>query len=1017
MRRSSSMEELRNVCPASLILCNQKEARLMRSATFCLAALGIFLTCALVPRPQAQSNDPTSAKTGRPPGLQKRVAWTSSKLTGSPEAPLPYVTERVFPNLKFDQPVTMTRAPGSDRLFVVELLGKAYSFPNEQGVAKPDLFLDLSEVPGHWRTYGMAFHPDFVKNRFVYISYVLKGGDPKGSRVARFKVNGVDPPRVDPKSETIILEWPSGGHNGGCLQFGPDGFLYISTGDGTDPNPPDRLNTGQDVSDLLASILRIDVDRPAPGKQYSVPPDNPFVKMKDARPEIWAYGLRNPWKMAFDPRTGDLWVGDVGWEMWEMIYRVERGGNYGWSIVEARQSVKPEAPRGPTPILPPTVEHLHTEARSITGGRVYHGTRLKDLAGAYVYGDYVTGKLWGVRHDGTKVTWLKALADSPLEIIDFGEDNSGELYILDHGGTINRLAPNPAPRANENFPRKLSETGLFASLKEQTPAPGVIPYSINAEPWADHALAERFFAVPGKGTLGVYEKQNLQIGHVKGAWIYPTDTVFAKTMSLELERGNPASRRRLETQILHKDRTTWRAYNYIWNDEQTDAVLGDPDGLDRTFTIKEAGGSVKQTWHFASRTECLICHTTRAGSILGFNVPQLNRDHAYGSLIAAQLRTLGHVGLFEQSLPNPLPRLPAPFDPAESLNTRARAYLHANCAHCHRRGGGGTAPFELLYELDLKKTFLIGARPSQGTFDIHAPECVAAGDPYRSVLYYRMARLGPGHMPTAGSNVIDTRGLNLIHAWIEQLPEITGRKPERAPSITKEQRDALAVLVASKSTDTAALDRLLSAPSAALYLLRAFDTGKLSDPVRASVLAAAGKHPKAEVRDLFERFLPEEQRVQRLGSVIKPAAILALTGDPARGRNAYLKSASMQCRNCHRLGNEGQEVGPDLSQISKKYSRAQLLESILEPSKNIDPAYVTYLAETTRGAVHSGLLVRKTEAEIVLKDAQGKLLTLPAREVEVLAPQQKSLMPELLLRDMTAQEVADLLEFLVNPKP
>ena len=196
--------------------------------------------------------------------------------------------------------------------------------------------------------------------------------------------------------------------------------------------------TGQDISDLLSSILRIDVDRVENGKNYAVPRDNPFVKTAGARPEVWAYGFRNPWKMSFDPKSGDLWVGDVGWEMWEYLFRVESGGNYGWSLFEGRQPVRPNDKRGPTPVLPPTVDHDHTEARSITGGRFYYGNRLKDLHGAYIYGDYVTGKFWGVRHDGKKVTWQKHLADSSLQVIDFCEgakgEGDGELYILEHGG-------------------------------------------------------------------------------------------------------------------------------------------------------------------------------------------------------------------------------------------------------------------------------------------------------------------------------------------------------------------------------------------------------------------------------------------------------------------------------------------------------------------------------------------------------------------------------------------------------
>ena len=263
----------------------------------------------------------------------------------------------------------------------------------------------------------------------------------------------------------MILTFWSGGHNGGCLGFGKDGYLYVSTGDGAEPSPPDGKLTGQDCSDLLSSILRIDVDHHDPGKTYRIPADNPFVKTPGVRPEIWAFGFRNPWKMSVDRATGDLWVGDVGWELWEMIDRVVRGGNYGWSVMEGPQPVLVESKRGPTPILPPTMAHPHSEAASITGGYVYRGRRLADLAGAYLYGDYQTGTIWGLRHDGKAVTWRGELARTPLHLVAFGETNAGELYLVDHDRThaIYRLVPNPEGRHPSDFPRRLSQTGLFNS--------------------------------------------------------------------------------------------------------------------------------------------------------------------------------------------------------------------------------------------------------------------------------------------------------------------------------------------------------------------------------------------------------------------------------------------------------------------------------------------------------------------------------------------------------------------------
>ena len=331
--------------------------------------------------------------------------------------------------------------------------------------------------------YGLAFHPKFAANRQVFLCYVAKNDDPEGTRVSRFVARAADPLVIDPSSEEVLLTFLSGGHNAGCLAFGPDGFLYISTGDAAAPTPPDPLKTGQDISDLLSSILRIDVDRRDPGKLYRIPPDNPFLKTPGARPEVWAYGFRNPWRMSFDRARGDLWVGDVGWELWELIHLVRAGSNAGWSVVEGPQPVRADVAKGPTPIVPPVVAHPHSEAASITGGYVYRGSRLAAIRGVYVYGDYQSGKVWGLRHDGARVTWRGELADTGLRIVSFGEGRDGELYLIEYERTngIYRLVPDAPAGARPAFPRKLSETGLFASTRDHAPAPGVVPYAINAE--------------------------------------------------------------------------------------------------------------------------------------------------------------------------------------------------------------------------------------------------------------------------------------------------------------------------------------------------------------------------------------------------------------------------------------------------------------------------------------------------------------------------------------------------------
>jgi uncharacterized repeat protein (TIGR03806 family) len=936
----------------------------------------------------------------------------------------------VFEQVEFKSPVEIVAVPDSDYLLVVELNGKIYVLPanpDVDAVGALHLAIDLRhEVEGLTQVYGLTFHPNFAKNRYCYVVYVQKGDDPNGTRVSRFRVEETDPPKIDAASEKILITWRSGGHNGSCLKFGPDGYLYISSGDGGPAFPPDPLVAGQDVGNLLSAVLRIDIDQPEGEKPYRIPSDNPFVGVDGARGEIWAYGFRNPWRMGFDPVGGDLWLGDVGWELWEMVDRVERGGNYGWSLVEGTQPVHRERRRGPTPILAPTVAHSHVEARSVTGGCFYYGERLPNLRGAYIYGDYVTGKIWGLRYEREKLTWHQELVDTPLAIVSFGLDHAGELYILDYStGTVHQLAQRPEAPANRSFPTRLSDTGLFASVKEHVPAPGVIPYDIIAEPWADGTVAERFVAIPGLEQFDVHTEGNAQVGNLEGEWKYPTDSVLAKTISLATVAGDPDSLRRLETQILHYDVDTWKAYSYVWNEDQTDATLADADGTHLQLTIADPQspqGTRSQTWRVAARTQCLLCHTTRGGSVYGFNVPQLNRDRNYGAVCDNQLRTLEHIGLFANPLPEQRPKLPDPFDESADIHDRARAYLHINCAHCHRRGGGGTAAFDLQFDLALEKTNLIGTRPTQGTFGIHRAQVVAPGDPYRSVLYYRMMKLGRGRMPYFGSQLIDDRGARLLHDWIAQLPPERHVKVNDAPGETPGEEHAAAPEVLDRASvspaeiDAAAVERLLTSVAGALQLLHAVDDNLVDSTIRQLVVQNGGAHSDVRIRDLFERFLPEEQRTKRLGSVIKPAEILTLAGSRERGKAVFFDAAGVTCKNCHRINGTGAVVGPDLSHIGKEQTREQLLESMLEPSKKIDPKFVTYLVEAKSGRVYTGLLESKSADEIILKSAENKTIRIRADDIELLLPQQKSLMPELLLRDMTAQQVADLLLFLRSLK-
>ena len=972
----------------------------------------VGVTCPAVP---AQEE---SAATPQP--STHREPWTATRIVGSPDPAPPYRVELAFPALKFEQPLDLSAAPGTDRLFVVEQGGRILSYENRADVAMADLVVDLKKAnPELTAVYSITFHPNFAANRKAYICYIEGNDKPDGSCVSEFLVSTAHVPTIDPATEREIIRWWSGGHNGCSLKFGPDGFLYISTGDGGAPSPPDPLMAGQDVSNLLSNILRIDVDHADEGLAYRVPSDNPFVGMPNVRPEIWAFGFRNPWRMSFDRVRGDLWVGDVGWQLWEMVYRVERGGNYGWPIMEGPQPALPESKRGPAPISPPVVSHPHSEAASVTGGFVYHGQRLPELKDVYVYGDFQSGKVWGLKHDGKQVTWQQELAQTPLQLVSFGEDHAGEIYLVDYQRSqqIYQLVPNLDDSKHVNFPRRLSETGLFSSTVNQTPSPGVKEYTINAHHWADHTTSQRWMALVGTEPVQVESDSK---------WVFPEGAVLAKTVSIEMIQGDPTSARRLETQILHREDGSWRPYTYAWNDDQSDAELVPAAGFSRLLSIKDETapeGLREQTYRFASRGECQMCHnpwvemkTTSVGiqsaSPLAVSTLQLNRSVPVDGS-QNQISALQADGWLAGEIPDAfteVARFANPYDHSADLNARVRSYLHVNCAHCHQPHAGGSAIIDLSYDVKLEEAKLLDARPGQGAFGISAARIVSPGDPIGSVLHYRIASIGSGRMPRIGSDEVDDRAVMMIRDWIAQMTP-----SETKPSATNAIAEAALWLQLESGTAAeraVAVQQLTSSTRGALELMVWLQRPKATATVRQEIVALTASHPQSEVRSLFERFVPASKRAQRLGTSVNAAELLAMESDVERGRQLFFRESSASCKTCHRVNGTGETLGPDLSGIGKKYSPAEMLTHLLEPSRFIDAKYIPYVLETKAGLVHSGLLVEQNDREVVLRNAQNKEVRVPTAEVESLVSQQKSLMPELLLRDMAPQEAADLLTYL-----
>ncbi len=970
-----------------------------RRLSLVVCALPLLLAAGIVARFVPAAAEPEPAKPVRTP-------WKASRVVGSPDPPAPFKVVRAFPNLKFEHPLLLARAPGSDRLFVGEQAGVLYSFVDKPD-AKAELFFDLrkeiktvNKLPGAKEVeavYGLTFHPDFEKNRQCFVCYTLRSKKPNepnledGTRVSRFTVTKADPPRIDPASEDIVLTFLQGGHNGGDIHFGPDRMLYISTGDAGNPNPPDPFNTGQDISDLLSSILRIDVDHKDEGKNYAVPKDNPFVKLKGARPEVWAYGLRNPWRMGFDRETGELFVGDVGWELWESIHRVEKGGNYGWSAMEGPQPIKPEKV-GPTPIHPALIELPHTIACSVTGGRVYRGKKFPELRGAYVFGDWETRRLWAARFEGDRTKEMPEIARPSVRIVAFGEDKDGELYFLDYdGGTVHTIEKNDGVAKNADFPTKLSETGLFASVKEHTPAAGVLPFAVNARQWQDGATAEHWVALPGTSSATLHAGEGKPIPGMVD-WHnfrlhFPKDAVLVRTISL--------GGRRLETQLLHFDGVDWHPYTFAWRDDQADADLVPADGSEKE--LKD--GKQNRVWQFQSRSQCMSCHSSWSEYALAFQPEQLNRPGTDGrnQLVALTeaglIRRVGADGkplaAFDAASAAQERKLADPADASQPLEARARAYLHANCGNCHTFGGGGAVDLRFQFPVAVAEMKAVGINPTRGTFGLPDANIIKPGDPYASTLYFRMSKFGRDRMPHIGSERPDEAGLKLMEQWIGGMK---GARPDPIP------------------------DRDLTDPKSALVAARQVGRDELKPAEREQLLTAAAKLPVGPVRDLFEGYLPvDEKGGRKLGSNPRPRTILALTGDSSRGEKLFWSQA-VNCGSCHKIGDKGTALGPDLSTIGKLRPREDLLESILEPSRRIEPKYAAYVAYLKDGRTMTGLLVKRDEKEVVLRDGQNKEIVLAANKVEEIKPSRTSLMPDGQMAGLTAQEAADLIEYLASRK-
>jgi uncharacterized repeat protein (TIGR03806 family) len=685
-------------------------------------------------------------------GLTERVVVQGLTFPTGLPAPQPVRLVSAFPALAFDSPLWFGVLPdGRGRVVVAEQVGVLRSFVHDAGATTAPVFLDIRDrvnAGGEEGLLGVAFHPDYASNGWFYVYYSASA--PRRSVIARYRVSAGNPDVADRDSEQILLqiEQPFANHNAGALAFGPDGMLYVASGDGGSGNDP--FNNAQSLGTLLGKILRLT-------PEGGVPIDNPFVGVAGARGEIWAYGLRNPWRMSFDRETGALWAGDVGQGAQEEIDLIVRGGNYGWRVYEGtRSNVNPQS-LPPEAFLPPVHSYERDVGISVTGGVVYRGTAIPSLRGAYLYADFSSGNMWALVHDGTQKVSNVQVATATLPS-SFGEDSAGEVYVCSFDGRIYRLADGGSGGGGgASYPVTLSASGLFTDLASLTPAPGVIEYDVNAALWSDGARKRRFMALPGSAQVTFAADEAFRL---------PVGTVLVKHFEIELATG---ANKRLETRVLVHHVSGWEGRTYRWTATGTDAVLLSGAEDETIVARDEAGGARVQTWHYPSPSECMTCHTAAAGRVLGLRAAQLNRLFPYPGLADNQLRSWNHIALFTRDIGahGQFGALADPADVNAGVAERARAYLDVNCANCHRSGGPTPVDLDLRAGLDVTQLRTHGVPASNPVGGDPSRLRVAPGDKARSDLWERLRRRDVFAMPPLGSHVVDPLAVQLIGAWID----------------------------------------------------------------------------------------------------------------------------------------------------------------------------------------------------------------------------------------------------------
>ncbi|MEP4076887.1 PQQ-dependent sugar dehydrogenase [Haloferula sp.] len=734
-------------------------------------------------------------------------------------------------DLTFNQPLDIASLPGdTTRLWVTEKGGDLEIIPDVTAATPTkSIFLNVDSVVNlrsgenfltgsEQGLLGVAFHPNYASNGYFFTVYNVSVSGLAHQRLSRWTDSNPADDTAAGATEHVLIQMRNeqGNHNGGDLEFGPDGYLYMSWGDEGGANDVED-NSQLIDADFWSSITRIDVDLEpedytvddgtgsdddnlapnshaavvlhsepgfvAPSPLYEVPDDNFWVgatsfngvgvNASDVRTEFFAVGLRNPWRFGFDSLTGDLWCADVGQSnstAREEVLIIENGSNHGWAWREGTSTgpksgdVINGAIEANATLSDPEYFYLHGneefEGDSITGGVVYRGDMIPSLYGKYIFADYISGNIWSLQQTETPGSPVVERILGEGGVVGFGTDPSnGDVLIADYDGRIHRIVSNGF---DNDFPVTLSETGIFADTENRIPNPGLVAYDANVPFWSDYAIKQRWFSILNTSDTFTFQED--------GAWTTPEGAIWVKHFEMLQDDSDPNSGFPLETRVLVRNASGVYGVSYRWNPAGTEATLVGDAGDTFSISVTAGGMTRNQNWNIPSRANCISCHKSAAGHVLSFNTRQLNRDGQIASSLGNFISLMSAAGYLSNVPPDPdtLPIHVSPDATEYSLEARVRSYLDINCAYCHRPGGGVAGfPFDARHELTLDQTKLI-----EGTLnnpEDPADRLVIPANPPHSAVLSRVAETnGYSRMPPIGSNELDHTAIALLTDWINQ---------------------------------------------------------------------------------------------------------------------------------------------------------------------------------------------------------------------------------------------------------